>query len=134
MVSMRLAVSTVTCALAGNTASAHSPVTTVAATLRITRIAFPRPTDDRGTLRKSPRRRKLGRPGRNDATPEPMPNRPSSEFALDPADAERLANLAGPFDAHLRQLELRLGVEIGNRGNIFRIAGPEAAVQLGRAS
>ncbi|WP_140910124.1 PhoH family protein [Cognatiluteimonas lumbrici] len=57
-----------------------------------------------------------------------MPNRTSSEFALDPADAERLANLAGPFDAHLRQLELRLGVEIGNRGNIFRIAGPEAAV------
>ena len=52
----------------------------------------------------------------------------SSEFALDPADAERLANLTGPFDAHLRLLELRNGVEIANRGNIFRISGPEAAV------
>jgi phosphate starvation-inducible PhoH-like protein len=52
----------------------------------------------------------------------------SSEFALDPADAERLANLTGPFDAHLRLLELRNGVEIANRGNIFRVSGPEAAV------
>ena len=57
-----------------------------------------------------------------------MPDRTISEFALEPADAERLANLAGPFDAHLRQLELRLGVEIGNRGNIFRINGPAAVV------
>jgi len=52
----------------------------------------------------------------------------SSEFVLDPADAERLANLTGPFDAHLRLLELRNGVEIANRGNIFRITGPDAAV------
>ena len=57
----------------------------------------------------------------------PMPSRTSSEFALDPPDAERLANLNGPFDAHLRMLELRLGVEIANRGNVFRVAGPEGA-------
>jgi phosphate starvation-inducible PhoH-like protein len=57
-----------------------------------------------------------------------MPQTATSEFALDPPDTERLANLAGPFDAHLRLLELRLGVEIGNRGNVFRIAGPQAAV------
>jgi len=49
------------------------------------------------------------------------------EFALDPEDAERLANLAGPFDAHLRQVELRLGVEIASRGNLFRVTGPTAA-------
>src|SRR3546814_16819746 len=59
-----------------------------------------------------------------------MPQHTTSEFALDPADAERLANLAGPFDAHLRLLELRLGVEIGNRGNVFRIVGPLAAVSV----
>ena len=47
----------------------------------------------------------------------------TSDFVLDPPDAERLANLTGPFDAHLRLLELRLGVEIANRGNIFRITG-----------
>jgi phosphate starvation-inducible protein PhoH and related proteins len=56
------------------------------------------------------------------------PGRSISEFALDPADAERLANLSGPFDAHLRMLELRNGVEIANRGNIFRITGPDGAV------
>ncbi|WP_166206030.1 PhoH family protein [Cognatiluteimonas telluris] len=52
----------------------------------------------------------------------------ASEFALDPDDAERLANLTGPFDAHLRLLELRNGVEIANRGNIFRISGDDASV------
>ena len=52
-----------------------------------------------------------------------------SEFVLDPADPERLANLSGPFDAHLRQMELRLGTEIANRGNVFRVRGPAPAVQ-----
>ena len=50
-----------------------------------------------------------------------------SDFSLEPADTERLANLAGPFDEHLRQIELKLGVEISNRGNVFRVSGPEAA-------
>ena len=50
------------------------------------------------------------------------------DFTLDPADSERLANLAGPFDGHLRQIELRLGVEIANRGNVFRVSGGEDAV------
>ncbi|WP_434212037.1 PhoH family protein [[Pseudomonas] boreopolis] len=49
------------------------------------------------------------------------------DFTLDPVDTERLSNLAGPFDEHLRQIELKLGVEIANRGNVFRITGPEAA-------
>ena len=53
------------------------------------------------------------------------------DFALDPADPERLANLAGPFDAHLRQIELRRGVEIANRGNLFRIAGDDEAAVRG---
>ena len=50
------------------------------------------------------------------------------DFTLLPDDAERLANLAGPFDEHLRQIESRLGVEIANRANVFRVSGePEAA-------
>ena len=57
-----------------------------------------------------------------------MPSRTTSEFALDPPDTERLANLSGPFDAHLRMIELRLGVEIANRGNVFRVSGPDGAV------
>ncbi|KIQ97105.1 PhoH family protein [Lysobacter sp. A03] len=52
-----------------------------------------------------------------------------SEFALDPPGVERLANLAGPFDAHLRMIELRTGVEIANRGNIFRLTGAKAGVR-----
>jgi phosphate starvation-inducible PhoH-like protein len=59
------------------------------------------------------------------------------DFTLDPYDTEQLANLAGPFDAHLRQIELKLGVEISNRGNVFRVEGPArvatAAEQLLRA-
>src|SRR5688572_16761972 len=52
------------------------------------------------------------------------------DLTLEPADNERLANLAGPFDEHLRQIELRLGVEVANRGNLFRIVGSEHAVSL----
>ncbi|HER20306.1 MAG: PhoH family protein [Halothiobacillaceae bacterium] len=48
------------------------------------------------------------------------------EFALEPADNERLANLAGTFDEHLRMIERRLGVEINHRGNLFAVIGPDA--------
>lgn len=56
-----------------------------------------------------------------------MSTSPHHDFTLDPYDTEQLANLAGPFDAHLRQIELKLGVEISNRGNIFRVQGPARA-------
>lgn len=51
----------------------------------------------------------------------------SSNFILDPADNQRLANLCGQFDEHLRQLEQRLGVEVNNRGNMFHVVGEEQA-------
>ncbi|MFC0678881.1 PhoH family protein [Lysobacter korlensis] len=57
-----------------------------------------------------------------------MPSRTTSEFTLDPPDAERLANLNGPLDGHLRMIELRLGVEIANRGNVYRVIGPPPVV------
>ena len=47
------------------------------------------------------------------------------DFVLEPEDNTRLANLCGPFDEHLRQIELRLGVEIDRRGAIFRVLGEE---------
>ncbi len=56
------------------------------------------------------------------------PNR--IDFTLEPDDGERLSNLVGPFDAHLRQIELRLGVEIANRGNVFRVTGDARPAQL----
>ncbi|MBV2209799.1 MAG: PhoH family protein [Thermomonas sp.] len=49
------------------------------------------------------------------------------DFTLEPEDTERLANLTGPFDAHLRLIELRLGVEIANRGAVFRVQGDSEA-------
>ena len=52
------------------------------------------------------------------------------DFALTPEDGERLANLAGPLDAHLRQIELRLGVQVANRGGVFRVSGPEKATAV----
>jgi phosphate starvation-inducible PhoH-like protein len=51
------------------------------------------------------------------------------DFLLEPEDGERLANLNGPFDEHLRLIERRLGVEIANRGHAFRVTGEADAVQ-----
>jgi len=53
----------------------------------------------------------------------------TKEVVLDPLDNERLANLCGPFDEHLRHLERRLGVEINNRGNTFQLSGSAEIVQ-----
>ena len=52
----------------------------------------------------------------------------SIELALEPADNERLANLCGQFDENLRLLERRTGVEIGNRGNQFKLVGDDDLV------
>ena len=56
-----------------------------------------------------------------------MTKPPHRDFVLEPEDNERLANLCGPFDEHLRQVELRLGVEVANRGHVFRITGEAKA-------
>ncbi len=53
--------------------------------------------------------------------------RTHTEFTLAPADTRRLANLCGPHDEHLRQIEEYLGVEISNRGHQFRVAGKSDA-------
>jgi phosphate starvation-inducible PhoH-like protein len=53
----------------------------------------------------------------------------SADITLEPADNERLAALCGQFDQNLHQLEERLGVEINNRGNRFRIIGDERPVR-----
>jgi phosphate starvation-inducible PhoH-like protein len=55
------------------------------------------------------------------------------DLLLEPADNERLANLCGQLDEHLRQIERRLGVEINNRGHQFRIIGEPHAVSLATA-
>ncbi|MDO9106111.1 MAG: PhoH family protein [Methylovulum sp.] len=52
----------------------------------------------------------------------------SLEISLSPADNGRLSNFCGQLDAHLRQIETRLQVEIANRGNQFKVTGREHAV------
>lgn len=52
----------------------------------------------------------------------------SLDITLEPADNQRLANLCGQFDEHLRLIERRMGVEINNRGSTFRIIGIKKSV------
>ncbi len=66
-----------------------------------------------------------------------VPNTPlhrsTTDIVLEPQDNERLSNLCGQFDDHLRQLERRLGVEINNRGHQFHIIGEnESSVTAGK--
>lgn len=55
----------------------------------------------------------------------------SRDIVLEPADNNRLANLCGQFDEHLRQIERRLDVEIASRGNRFRVTGKPGAAEIG---
>jgi len=56
-----------------------------------------------------------------------------SELRLEPDDGQRLTNMNGPFDAHLRQIELRLGIEVRNRGNLFNLLGAKDDIERGEA-
>ena len=50
-------------------------------------------------------------------SPEPL------QVTLEPNDSHQLATLCGPLDAHLKQIEKRLGITINNRGNDFQLIG-----------
>ena len=52
------------------------------------------------------------------------------ELSLGEDDNARLANLCGPLDQHLRDLERRLAVDITNRGAHFAVTGDEQAVSI----
>ena len=52
------------------------------------------------------------------------------DLILTPENNERLANLTGPFDQHLKQIEDRMGIDISHRGHVFKIKGPGKAVSL----
>jgi phosphate starvation-inducible PhoH-like protein len=53
-----------------------------------------------------------------------QPSLDSISFELAPADNDRLSNLCGHMDEHIRMLERGFGVEINNRGGKFQIIGP----------
>ena len=54
------------------------------------------------------------------------------DVILEPADNQRLANLCGQFDEHLRQIERRPGVELNKRGNCFRVIGEPSSLQVAK--
>lgn len=45
------------------------------------------------------------------------------DVVLNPVDNQRLANLCGQFNEHLKQIEQHFGVEINQRGHHFKIIG-----------
>jgi phosphate starvation-inducible PhoH-like protein len=53
------------------------------------------------------------------------------DVVLVPDDQQRLANLVGQFDEHLRQIEDLLALQIKRRGNRLAITGPESAARTG---
>ncbi|MFO1399302.1 MAG: PhoH family protein [Burkholderiales bacterium] len=59
-------------------------------------------------------------------------NAPAVAVTLSPLDNRALANLTGPLDANLRQIEAALDVTITHRGGTFAVSGE--AVQAARAA
>jgi len=55
----------------------------------------------------------------------------SLDLTLLPEDNARLASMCGQLDEHLRQIERRLGIEVNNRGNHFRLIGDSVAIRAG---
>ena len=57
-----------------------------------------------------------------------LPNPDPYQSILEPNDSLLLASLCGPVDAHLKQIERRLGIIIKNRGNDFQLFGEHKVV------
>ncbi len=55
--------------------------------------------------------------------PNPKPVTTTRELTLESSDNARLANLVGPMDENLRQVESRLNVEIRRRGTALKVIG-----------
>ena len=56
------------------------------------------------------------------------------EFSPDIADNRRLANLCGPLDQNLRQIEEAFDVKIARRGDVFSVEGTAAAARRALAA
>jgi phosphate starvation-inducible protein PhoH and related proteins len=57
--------------------------------------------------------------------------RVTETFTLEPVDNRALANLCGPLDANLRQIEAALDVTIARRGASFSVTGARRQAELG---
>lgn len=54
----------------------------------------------------------------------------TEQISFAPADNDRLANLCGPLDENLRQIEVGLEVEVARRGEKFRVTGTKAKAAI----
>ena len=75
---------------------------------------------DSGRERETRRRRTL------DGALAATARREQQQVCLSPLDNRALANLCGPLDANLRQIEAALDVTIAHRGEVFTLAGKAA--------
>ena len=53
----------------------------------------------------------------------------TKKLTIEPNDARLLAQLCGQYDAHIQQIEKRLGISIHYRGNQFQLEGPVEPVK-----
>ena len=68
--------------------------------------------------------------GRNTRlAPSAERGRTQAKFSVVPVDNRALANLCGPLDANLRQIEAALDVAISRRGGAFTVAGEGAQAE-----
>src|SRR3954468_21048052 len=58
-------------------------------------------------------------------------SRERQDVTFSPLDNRALANLCGPLDANLRQIEAALDVTIARRGATFSVSGPPAQAARG---
>ena len=64
--------------------------------------------------------------------PELRSDSEALEVVLRPDDHQRMANLCGQFDEHLRQIEQRLDIRINSRGNRFQLSGESDSTAVAR--
>ncbi|WP_036239806.1 PhoH family protein [Marinospirillum insulare] len=64
---------------------------------------------------------------------DPLPGQRIIQLSLLPLDSQRLANLCGLQNDHLKLIEKRLGVSLRNRGHDFEISGEARRTQVAAA-
>jgi phosphate starvation-inducible PhoH-like protein len=83
-------------------------------------------------LTKPPQRAKAtGRGSASGDEREALPRQIMETLTLAPVDNRALANLCGPLDANLRQIEAALDVSIARRGASFSVTGPRVQADRG---
>jgi phosphate starvation-inducible PhoH-like protein len=79
----------------------------------------------------SPPSRRARRATPSDEAPPREGRRVTETFTFEPVDNRALANLCGPLDANLRQIEAALDVTIARRGATFNVSGERRQAMLG---